>query len=247
MNKEVKEAFAEIKLLHGNDSLERVEQMMKMNAKGRLPFQEEAKWVLPGLSKDPWFERDTFPQLQTIVEQAEKISPSIKAEINQAINGESGQIGAYQHYLKKHPDWHALYLFKDGEKVVASKEVVPETWNFMENSLGEWLCPLLEMHFSILNPGVTIPPHCDLWNFSINLHVAIEVPEGDCAIQVATETRKWKEGKCLIFDYSFLHKAWNNTSEKRICLLADIWHPEVTMAERKALTVFISELRRLIA
>lgn len=115
----------------------------------------------------------------------------------------------------------------------------------MEEHLQSWLCPLLEMHFSILSPKSRIPPHCDLWNFTINLHFAVTIPP-QCGIRVANETRGWTEGKCLLFDYSYRHEAWNDSDEPRVCLLMDLWNPEITMAEREALVVLITEIRKLI-
>ena len=107
------------------------------------------------------------------------------------------------------------------------------------------LCPLLESHFSTLLPGAAIAPHCDLWNFSINLHLAVDIPEG-CGITVAGETRSWEEGKCLLFDYSFEHEAWNKGTRPRTCLLVDLWHPETTVPERKALVAAVTEIRKLM-
>ena len=102
-------------------------------------------------------------------------------------------------------------MFRDGKATVDNGEV-PTTRRIFNNELKDWICPLLEMHFSILESGAVIAPHCDLWNFTINLHFAVDIPE-DCAIKVANETRTWEEGKCLLFDYSYLHEAWNHSVE----------------------------------
>ena len=87
-------------------------------------------------------------------------------------------------------------------------DITPVTHRIVtEHAIGQGLlCPLLESHFSTLKPGAVIPPHCDLWNFSINLHLAVDIPPG-CRIRVAHEERAWTEGKCLLFDYSFEHEA----------------------------------------
>jgi aspartyl/asparaginyl beta-hydroxylase (cupin superfamily) len=62
------------------------------------------------------------------------------------------------------------------------------------------------------------------------------VPEGDCAIRVGHETRRWEEGRCLIFDDHFEHEAWNHTQEERIVLIVDLWHPDLTATEVELLT-----------
>jgi aspartyl/asparaginyl beta-hydroxylase (cupin superfamily) len=100
------------------------------------------------------------------------------------------------------------------------------------------------MHFSVLLPGARIQPHCDLWNFTINLHLAVDIPPG-CVLRVANVDHGWEEGRCVLFDYSYLHEAWNNGDRRRVCLLIDLWNPEVTLPEREALLVLVRELRQL--
>lgn len=40
------------------------------------------------------------------------------------------------------------------------------------------------------------------------------------------------EGECVVFDDSFEHEAWNNSEEeRRICLIVDLWHPDLTKQE----------------
>ena len=41
----------------------------------------------------------------------------------------------------------------------------------------------------------------------------------------------WEVGKALLFDDAFVHSVWNETSEERVVLLADIWHPDLTAGE----------------
>jgi aspartyl/asparaginyl beta-hydroxylase (cupin superfamily) len=59
----------------------------------------------------------------------------------------------------------------------------------------------------------------------------VKVPDGDCAIRVGDETRRWHEGKCLVFDDYFEHEAWNRTDEDRLVLIVDLWHPGLSATE----------------
>jgi aspartate beta-hydroxylase len=38
----------------------------------------------------------------------------------------------------------------------------------------------------------------------------------------------------LVLDDSYDHEVWNTTSDKRVVLLVDIWHPDITLAEKEA-------------
>lgn len=239
---EIDQKFAELKQKYGKDSISRVEAMMYAGPNDRDLLQKDAKWVMPGLSKGGWLETADFAQLTPSVNALQDNAGQIKDEINTLMAQQPDKVAAYKHYLMTKNDWKAFYLFKDG-KPTADNNEVPTTRRIFNNELKDWICPLLEMHFSILEGGAVIAPHCDLWNFTINLHFAVDIPE-DCAIKVANETRNWEEGKCLLFDYSYLHEAWNHSDKKRICLLMDIWHPEVTEPEKEALLFFITEIRK---
>jgi hypothetical protein len=167
----------------------------------------------------------------------------INNEIQQLIF-KGNEFTSYCHYKVELDDWKALYVFQNEKLVVDNKSLVPTVFQFYEDYLQDIICPLGEIHFSILKPGVKIPPHSDLWNFTLNLHFAVEIPS-KCGIRVANETKNWEEGKCLLFDYTFEHEAWNLSNHNRICLLMDIWNPELTIAEREAIIVLITEIRKL--
>jgi beta-hydroxylase len=75
--------------------------------------------------------------------------------------------------------------------------------------------------FSILKPGTRIQPHNGYPGRFLRCHLALAVPEGDCGLKVAGETRRWQEGKVLIFDDRVEHEAWNDTPRERVVLLID--------------------------
>ncbi|MGW3952451.1 aspartyl/asparaginyl beta-hydroxylase domain-containing protein [Streptomyces sp. NPDC004752] len=248
MTPEIENAFAAIRGEHGTDSIMRVEQMLEPGGGApRHPLQKGAKWILPGLSPTPWHDPHGHPELTPVVEAFEAAHPAIKAELTAAWAGRREAFSDYEHYLTRQEDWQALYLYRAGGLVEESAGTVPTAYKVLKEFAVETdkICPLLECHFSTLLPGAAIAPHCDLWNFSINLHLAVDIPDG-CGITVAGETRSWEEGNCLLFDYSFEHEARNDGNRPRTCLLIDLWHPETSIPERRALTALITEIRRLM-
>jgi aspartyl/asparaginyl beta-hydroxylase (cupin superfamily) len=182
-----------------------------------------------------------------VVNSLEENHGAIKHEFETAWMTRRQQFSDYEHYLVRQENWQALYLFRDGGLVDESAQSAPTAFKVLKETAVDTgkLCPLLECHFSTLLPGAAIKPHCDLWNFSINLHFAIDIPD-DCAVSVAGERRAWEEGKCLLFDYSFEHEAWNRSTRPRTCLLVDLWQSETTIPERQALTVLITEIRQMM-
>lgn len=250
MTPEIDAYFAALKADHGAESLARVEEMLEPRRRTdqRHPLQQAAKWVLPGIPQVPWHDPYAYPEILPLITALEQNHAQIKAEHDEAWAQRRESFSDYEHYLVQQRNWQALYLYRDGDLVEDSALLAPTAYRVLKEHAVDTglICPLLESHFSTLLPGASIKPHCDLWNFSINLHLAIDIPEG-AAIRVAEETREWAEGKCLLFDYSFQHEAWNKGTRARTCLLMDLWHPDTTLPERAALTMLMAEIQKLMA
>ena len=250
MTPEIDECFAALRAEHGPDSIDRVEEMLepRRRAETRHPMQRDAKWVLPGIPQVAWHDPYEYPELLPFVRALEAAHGAIKAEHEDSWRARRGSFSDYRHYKGVQEDWQALYLYRDGALVPASQPVAPTAYRVLDEHAVRpgIICDLLESHFSTLLPGARIAPHCDLWNFSINLHLAIDIPEG-AAIRVAGETREWEQGECLLFDYSFEHEAWNDGDRPRTCLLVDLWHPDTTVPERIALTAVMTEIQKMMA
>jgi aspartyl/asparaginyl beta-hydroxylase (cupin superfamily) len=88
---------------------------------------------------------------------------------------------------------------------------------------------------SILKPKTHIPPHTGMLNTRLICHIPLLVPES-CRLRVGAETRAVVEGKAMIFDDSIEHEAWNDSDSVRAVLLFEIWRPELSGAEKVALT-----------
>ena len=65
----------------------------------------------------------------------------------------------------------------------------------------------------------------DLNNTVLRLHLGLIIPKTytaiGCAIRVGEEIENWQEGKCLIFDDTIEHEAWNRSHDTRVVLLVD--------------------------
>jgi Aspartyl/Asparaginyl beta-hydroxylase len=63
-------------------------------------------------------------------------------------------------------------------------------------------------------------------------------------IQVGTQIREWIPNKALVLDDSFQHEVWNYTNASRVVLLVDIWHPDISMEERKAIVQLFQQAKQ---
>ena len=89
--------------------------------------------------------------------------------------------------------------------------------------------------FSLLKPNTRIPAHVGVSNARLVTHLPLIVPEG-CGFRVGNETRQWVPGKAWVFDDTIEHEAWNDSDQLRVVLIFDIWHPDLSPAERAMIT-----------
>src|SRR5262249_49486050 len=100
--------------------------------------------------------------------------------------------------------WNVFYFRWSGRDVKRGQVLCPQTARILA-SLPDYANDAL---FSALNPGVQVRPHCGPTNVTVKLHLGLIIPE-HCGLRVGTQTRSWQEGRCLSFDDSVEHEAWN--------------------------------------
>ena len=96
--------------------------------------------------------------------------------------------------------------------------------------------------FSLLAPHTHIPPHTGVINGRLTVHLPLVVPPDCGALRAGEQAHAWEEGRCLVFDDSFVHEAWNDSPHLRAVLIFDIWHPALSAVEREALSAVITSL-----
>lgn len=111
--------------------------------------------------------------------------------------------------------WNVFGLYAFGEKLPGNCARCPQTTRVVEAIPG-----MTTAGFSFLAPGTVIRPHIGYSGEVLRCHLGLMVPEG-CALRVGAETRNWDAGKCLVFDDTVEHEAWNRGAEGRAVLLID--------------------------
>ncbi|MDB5707155.1 MAG: aspartyl beta-hydroxylase [Sphingomonas bacterium] len=80
--------------------------------------------------------------------------------------------------------------------------------------------------FSILAPGTHIPNHRGVTKGLITCHLGLIVPrDGDVRMRVDDRILRWSEGETLVFDDTYSHEVWNDTSGTRVVLLIQFERP----------------------
>ena len=108
-------------------------------------------------------------------------------------------------------------------------------------------CPLGPTPVSVHRQpaGTGLPAHTDNVNFLLTCHLGLVVPPGVCEFLIGEEARRWREGRLLVADTSFVHATRNDAASDRFVLHFTVWHPDVSAAEREGIVRLHDVLRGL--
>ena len=138
------------------------------------------------------------------------------------------QMPSFQEILKEvgaiqsDHQWKTFFLAGIGMDCAENRRRCPETVRLLEKIPG-----LTTAFFSILSPGKHIPAHRGAWNGILRLHLGLLVPEPRerVRIRIGNDFYSWREGEVLIFDDTFNHEVWNDTTGYRVVLFVDFARP----------------------
>jgi aspartate beta-hydroxylase len=244
-------AIAPLRARYGVTELPRVEQALAIylgDAPARYPDPAQRPLFLffPGIASQPYYERERFPWLESLEAQTD----AIRQELLQLLAAEHGfepflRIDSDQqmeHYLRGREGaaaWSGFFFYRHGERREENCARCPLTAAALD------ALPVVrirehapEVLFSLLTPGAHILPHRGVTNTRLVTHLPLIVPE-HCALRVGGIDHAWQEGRCVVFDDTYEHEAWNRSERTRVVLILDTWHPDLSQAERAALTDLI--------
>jgi hypothetical protein len=183
--------------------------------------------IYPELESRPWHDPNKFP----LARYLQKHYAAVRAEIL-AIEG--GSFSPESEPIRRSGDWEVAFFYERGRRHDDVCAACPVTARGIEAyPTVRTMAGLI--YVSRMRPQTHIAAHRGPTNLRVRCHLGVKVPDGDCAIRVGDETRKWREGECLVFDDYFEHEAWNHTDEERIVLIVDLWHPGLSPTEVRLL------------
>lgn len=179
----------------------------------------------PGLRDDAFWNAADFQLTHSLGARAVEIRQEISCLDNRLFHDEAETIS-------RTGSWKILLLLEAGRWVEEHCILLPHLSSLLQGSEDIRRAGGL-IYLSRLAPHTQISAHAGPTNTRLRLHYALEVPEGDCVLRVGQELRKWQQGHCLVFNDHLEHEVWNNTDHERLVLLVDIWHPDLSVQERK--------------
>jgi aspartyl/asparaginyl beta-hydroxylase (cupin superfamily) len=213
----------------------------------RTYHSEATHFAWPGLREMEFHDRTGFPWL----EELESLTAVIRADCDRVANAADASLVPYVKYNDSEPlaqwralnhnrDWTAIHLIERGRIVAENAAHCPATMDFLARMDQPWIggCAANAM-FSLLAPRTHIPPHVGVANFRLLCHLPLIVPQR-CWFRVGDETRDFAEGQAWVFDDTIEHEAKNETDRLRVILIFDIWHPDLSPAERAAIEASVA-------
>lgn len=240
---------------HGADALRRVQKCLAIYL-GTIPAdwpdprQKPSFMYLPDLPSTPWFDRSLFPWYDALESQ----TPAILDELQAVLAEEAGFIpflksrpggNVEEHLVSERGDaaWDGFFFYRHGERFDDNCRRCPVTAAALD------ALPLVRLEgnapeclYSKLTPGSHILPHRGVTNTRVVTHLPLITP-GNGALRVGGEDHEWQVGRCITFDDTFLHEAWNRSEQTRVVVLLDVWNPHMTPVEIAAVGTLVDGIR----
>jgi aspartyl/asparaginyl beta-hydroxylase (cupin superfamily) len=243
----MKQRMAASEALADEEELKRIERFRSNVLRRTKPYHSSpTHFHYPELAQREFHPRRLFPW----IEQIEAATDAIAAELQAVMHAERAELVPYIQYddhlpldqwrpLNKSPDWTAIHLWRNGQRVEANARHCPDTMALLQDVPQ----PAIRgagpnAMFSLLAPNTSIPPHVGVNNARLVCHLPLIVPEG-CWFRVGAETRFWKRGEAFVFDDTIEHEALNPTDDLRVVFIFDLWHPDLSEVERDAVKALI--------
>jgi len=128
--------------------------------------------------------------------------------------------------------WTVLYFYHNFVRNEAVHRRFPRTSAVLESLPG-----LLRgmVCFSSLLPGTRIVAHTGPSNMRLTCHLGMFGCDG-VHVSVERETRQYLNGRCVVFDDSYVHSVQHSGPKRRVTLMLDLYHPDITPLERRLFT-----------
>ena len=208
------------------------------------PLQRPTILYLDGFDDHAWHDPERYP-VTSILEDA---SAMIRSEFFDRTRSPE-RWPEYREAVAADRKWRACWFYRGGQRLSETAALYPRTSALIDEHSGPGgplASTLGDCFLSRLESKGRIPPHNGLCNISLVGHLALSVPPR-CGIRVGAESRGWEEGKCLVFDDTFEHEAWNDSDADRYVLVFVLWQDGVTPIEREFMGIIRRWLNELTA
>jgi aspartate beta-hydroxylase len=242
---------------YGRSELVRVDQCLSIYLQEQPaplpdPRQRPEFLYFPGIPSRTFYPRERFPAHARLEAAVDAIREELRAVLSDTPDdfvpflgtpsAEAVSARLLASSSTQEAAWDAFFFYRHGIRHDANCARCPRTIGLLDSM------PLIRVRdhapetlFSILRPGTHILPHRGVTNTRLVTHLPLIVPP-DCALRVGGETHVWEEGRCVTFDDTFEHEAWNNSDRTRVVLIMDSWNPDLSEVEQAAVADLVAAI-----
>ncbi|MCW1430253.1 aspartyl/asparaginyl beta-hydroxylase domain-containing protein [Novosphingobium sp. JCM 18896] len=172
----------------------------------------------------PFFEPSDIPGIRALSENWEAIRDEAAAVLaDRARVPALGKVSPDHRGIAPTSSWKSFFFTGYGYQAKANRARCPKTAALLDS-----IPDLVVGFYSIFEPGTHVKAHKGVTSGLINIHLPLSVPARDlgrCELRVEQDYRSWTPGHLLVFDETYEHEAWNQTSEPRLVLLIQVLRP----------------------
>ena len=192
-------------------------------------------FMVPGIKAAKYFDSSQFFGVSELEQSTDAIRTEFLAIAEgptKTLSSKLSGLHAAQTDSGRTGSWSQIPLIRNGVVVEEFASRCPRTMDAVRKlELPKLSLISPTICFSILEPNSRITPHSGITNARLIAHLPLIVPE-NCGLRVGGEVREWEQGKLMVFDDMTVHEAWNDSDRLRVVLIADLWRPELSKAER---------------
>lgn len=130
-------------------------------------------------------------------------------------------------------NWGILGLRLYGNDIKENIKHFPKTWEILKD-----IPNLSTITFSILDPKKYIPPHSGPYKGIMRYFLCLDIPDGECYLLVDGIRYDFKNGDDILWDDTYTHSVLNNTNDKRMILLCDVYRSDLNPITQKINDLF---------
>ncbi|KAH9515134.1 Aspartate beta-hydroxylase domain-containing protein 2 [Bulinus truncatus] len=187
---------------------------------------------MSGLMEKEFWPFISFPALNILNNHFD----SINSEFNKLYTEMLHDKSVWKINITNNGRWEIAHLINQG-CITKVARMCPTTFQvlknipyFLENNIFG------DASFSVVYSGTHLATHCGSTNLRIRCHLGLKIPDANCYLKVGQLTFHWEEKKVLCFNDAYphsVHYEGSETNSMRAVLMFDIWHPDITEAQKK--------------
>src|SRR5262249_46045920 len=177
-------------------------------------------YMLSAVPNRPILDLADFPQLRPLLDNWHIIRDEASLLQQQgAVRASDKHDDLFYSFFRT--GWKRFYVKWYDDPLPSARRLCPKTV-----ALGNSIPAIRGAVFASLPPGATLGGHRDPSAGSLPLPLGLITPNDDrCRIDIDGEPYSWRDGEAIVFDETYIHKAFNETDKQRIILFCDIERP----------------------